>query len=421
MKFIADLHIHSSHSRDTSPEMDLQSLYKWGQIKGIYLLATGDFTHPLWFGAINEMLEEAEPGLFRLKKNLAADLYDEVPTSCKTHLRYLLTAEVTCVFTRDEKLRKIHFLIAVPSPEVAARLNSKLAEVGNIEVDGSPVIPLDARELLILVLGICPQAIFIPAHIWTPTYGILGSVAGFDSIEECFGDLSDRITALETGISSDPAMNRRWSALDNYALVSNSDAHSLGQLGREANVFMLEPSFAALKDAISARDSTRFLETIEVYPEEGKYFHDGHASCGTSLSPAQSGQAENVCPQCGKKMNEGVLSRITRFADRAAGNNIIPFRYVMPLREILADTLSLDLNDRTVGAQYLNLVAGIGSEFHILLDAPIDAIRKISGESIAGAIENARSGKVKKVPGYDGVAGKISILRDENSGQLALF
>lgn len=421
MRFIADLHIHSSYSRDTSPEMDLQSLYKWAQIKGIYLMASGDFTHPLWFKSINEKLEEAEPGLFRLKKELAADIYDEVPTSCKTHMRFLLTTEVTCVFTRDEKLRKIHFLIAVPSVEHVARLNSSFSKICNIEADGSPVIPLDARELLILVFGICPQAIFIPAHIWTPVYGILGSQAGFESVEECFKELSSQITALETGISSDPEMNRRWSALDNFALVSNSDAHSPPQLGREANVFDLEPSFAAVREAIKKGDPQKFIETIEVAPEEGKYFHEGHAACGISLSPAESAQSGGNCPKCGKKMIEGVLSRVTRLADRPSGKCNIPFKYVVPLREILADTLSLDVSAKIINTQYMDLISQLGNEFHVLLEAPLDAINQTSGENIAAAIERMREGKLHKIPGYDGVAGKISIIKQEDPGQLALF
>lgn len=428
MPFIADFHIHSHYSRATSKEMNIKSLAKWGQIKGIQVMGTGDFTHPAWFQEMRETLEEAEPGLFQLNPKLSAEIQKEVPLSCQNFLRYMLTVEISTIYSKGGKVRKIHSIIAAPSFEVAAKINSKLAEIGNLHSDGRPILGLDAKELLKIVLDASPDCIFIPAHVWTPHFGVLGSGAGFDSLEECFEELTPYITALETGLSSDPAMNWRCTALDNFTLVSNSDAHSPAKLGREANRFDTDLSYFAIKKAVKEGDPQQFLETIEFYPEEGKYHLDGHRNCQVILTPEQSAKLNEICPQCGKKLTIGVMNRVEKLANQPSGREKprkIPFRYLVPLPEILAHILETSVNSQKVAIAYNSLIQNLGNEFFILLDAPQQAIEKASTKIIAEAIQRVRNGKLTISPGFDGEYGTIKIFdpheKEELTDQLSLF
>jgi len=303
MKFIADLHIHSKYSRATSPRMDLENLDEWARIKGIKVLATGDFTHPDWFKNLKEKLEPAETGLYKLKGSSSGT-------------RFILSVEISSIYPKLGKIRKIHNLILSPSLGVAEKINAQLSQIGNLKSDGRPILKLDPRELLKIVLDISEDCFLICCHAWTPWFGIFGSKSGFDSIEECFGDYSKYIFSIETGLSANPPMNWRLSNLDRITLVSNSDAHSLNNIGREANVFDTDLSYLGIRDAIKSKNPQKFLYTIEFYPQEGKYYYDGHRKCGISLSPEESKKYNNVCPVCGKPLTSGVLGRVEELADR---------------------------------------------------------------------------------------------------------
>lgn len=440
MDFIADFHIHSHYSRATSKEMNLVSLYKWGQIKGIQVIGTGDFTHPAWFNEIREKLVEAEPGLFTLKKELEEEVMKEVPPLCRSMMRFLLTVEISCIYSKGGKVRKVHMVLAAPSFAAAAKINEALSKVGNLMADGRPILGLDAKELLKIAFDASPDCMVIPAHAWTPHFGVLGHGSGFNSLEECFEELTSKITAIETGLSSDPAMNRRLSILDNVTLVSNSDAHSPGKLGREANRFRCGLSYFEILEALKKGDPERFLETVEFYPEEGKYHLDGHMDCNVSFHPEETRKLDGLCPKCGKKLIIGVMNRVEALADRPASKNPasdngksggrppktgIPFRYLVPLPEILADVLETSVSTKKVAQAYMELVGKVGNEFHILLDAPLKEIQDASGPLIAEAIERVRTGKIQIEPGYDGKFGVIRIFaegqRPQPQDQMALF
>lgn len=439
MDFIADFHIHSHYSRATSKEMNLVSLYKWGQIKGIQVIGTGDFTHPAWFNEIREKLTEAEPGLFTLKKDLEQEVMKEVPPSCRSIMRFLLTVEISCIYSKGGKVRKVHMVLAAPSFPVAARINEQLSKVGNLTADGRPILGLDAKELVKIALDASPDCMIIPAHVWTPHFGVLGHSSGFNSLEECFEEFTPNLTAIETGLSSDPAMNRRLSMLDSITLVSNSDAHSPGKLGREANRFRCGLSYFEMRDALKTGDPQRFLETVEFYPEEGKYHLDGHMDCNVSFMPDETKKLDGICPKCGKKLIIGVMNRVETLADRpadasaasgAGGNGgrpqktSIPFRYLVPLPEVLADVLETSAASKKVKGYYMELVAKVGNEFHILLDAPLEQIRHASNPLIAEAIRRVRAGDIHIEPGYDGKFGVIEVFGEEKplpEDQLVMF
>ncbi len=427
MDFIADFHIHSHYSRATSKEMNLVSLYKWGQIKGIQVIGTGDFTHPAWFNEIREKLEETEPGLFTLKKELETEIQKEVPPSCRSMMRFLLTVEISCIYSKGGKVRKDHMILAAPSFAVAAKINEVLSKVGNLMADGRPILGLDAKELVKIALAASPDCMIIPAHAWTPHFGVLGHSSGFNTLEECFEELTPNITAIETGLSSDPAMNWRLSQLDNVTLVSNSDAHSPGKLGREANRFSCELSYFEILDTLRKGDPKRFLETVEFYPEEGKYHLDGHMNCNVSFTPEETKKIDGICPKCGKKLIIGVMNRVETLADRKVGDrpNKVPFRYLVPLPEILSDVLETGTGSKKVAQHYMELVGKLGNEFHILLDAPLKDIQHASSPLIAEAIERVRTGKIHIEPGYDGKFGVIKVFADGlkplMEDQMALF
>jgi len=404
MRFIADFHLHSKYSRATSHEMNLENLDKWTRIKGIKVLGTGDFTHPEWFKNLKEKLEPVEPGFFRLKN-----------TDSET--RFILTTEVSCVYSKAGKVRKIHIIIFAPSFEIVDKINAHLGWIGNLKADGRPILGLDAKELAKTVLNISEDCLIVPAHAWTPWFSIFGSRSGFNSIEECFGEYSKYIYAIETGLSSDPEMNWRLSALDKITLISCSDAHSPSKIGREANVFDTELSYPAIIEAIKSKNPQKFLYTIEFFPQEGKYHYDGHRLCGISLSPQESKKSGNICPNCGRPLTIGVLNRVEELADRPAFDKssagkpegAIPFKSLVPLEEIIADALGVMPGTKQVEVEYRNLIDKFGTEFNILIDISREELERATLPEIAEGIVRVREGKVFIEPGYDGVYGKIRI------------
>jgi len=409
MKFIADLHLHSKYSRATSPRMDLGNLAKWAKIKGIKVLGTGDFTHPEWLRNLKEKLEPAEPGLFRLKDG--------------NETRFLLTSEISCVYSKKGRVRKIHILVFAPDFETVEKINVQLGWIGNLKADGRPILGLDAKELVKIVLNINSDCLIVPAHIWTPWFGLFGSRSGFDSIEECFEEYSKYIYAGETGLSSDPAMNWRLSSLDKITLISCSDAHSPENIGREANVFDLEDlSFKSIIEAIKSKDPQRFLFTIEFYPQEGKYHYDGHRSCGISLSPKETKKFGGICPVCGRPLTIGVLNRVEQLADREEGfvpENAIPFKSLIPLREIIAEALGVKKGTNRVLQEYKRLIENFGSEFNVLLEINRQELEALTSPEISKGVLRAREGKVYIKSGYDGVYGKIRIFSKEEKKEIS--
>lgn len=428
MIFTADFHIHSHYSRATSKFMDTNNLYKWGQLKGITVIGTGDFTHPKWFSELREKLEPAEPGLFRLKKLYAKEIEKEIPAMCRSDFRFMLTVEISSIYSKNGRVRKVHNVICAPSFEIASKINSELAKIGNLKADGRPILGLDSKRLFQITLDASPDCMFIPAHIWTPYFAVFGSKSGFDSLEECFEDLTPLITALETGLSSDPPMNRTWSALDDFTLVSNSDAHSPQKLGREVNRFDTELSYYAIRDAVKKGDPKRFLETVEFFPEEGKYHYDGHRSCEVRFSPDETKKHNGICPKCSHPLTIGVLNRVANLADRSSasrtstfrtsGKKLVPYRYLIPLPEILSDIYSKGVSTKYVEEIYFSMLQTLGNEFSILLDIPLEIIEKASSSYVARAIQKVREGKVHIAPGYDGEFGTIEVFTDKEKTAL---
>jgi len=403
MEFIADYHIHSPYSRAVSREMTIKKITQYARYKGIKLVGTSDFTHPEWFTTLKEELEEKEEGILCPKEDEG--------------VYFILTTEVNNMAVKDGKLRRIHNIIFTPSFADAEKINQFLARYGNLAADGRPTISLSSRDMLEGILNLSPNSFIVPSHIWTPWFSLFGSVSGYDAVEECFEDLTHAVFALETGLSSDPKMNWRLSALYRFSLISCSDAHSPQKLGREANVFASEISFYQIKEILKSKDKKRFLSTIEFFPEEGKYHYDGHRNCGVSLSPREAILNNDLCPVCGKRLTIGVLHRVELLADRAEGfvpKNAIPYKNLIPLDEIIADALKLAKESIAVKNKYLEMIKIFGQEFEILLKVPVEDIKKKSTfEKIGEGIERMREGKVKLIPGYDGVFGKISLFEEE--------
>ncbi|MDI6800766.1 MAG: endonuclease Q family protein [Thermodesulfovibrionales bacterium] len=423
MRFIADLHIHSKYSRATSKDMSPESIYKWAQLKGISIIGTGDFTHPRWFKELNEKLQPAGNGFFKLKKEF---MTDDIPDPCRSDVSFMLTSEISCIYTKNGKTRKIHSILFVPDFAAAAKINIALAKIGNLNADGRPILGLDAKELLKIVLNKAPAGMLVPAHAWTPHFSIFGAESGFDSFEECFEDLTPHIHAIETGLSSDPLMNWRLSTLDKITLLSNSDAHSPAKIGREANIFDTEISYKAMMEAIKTRKG--FIGTIEFFPEEGKYHYDGHRTCGISLTPKETIEHNYLCPVCGKRVTVGVMHRVEKLADRKEGfkpKGMPSYHSIIPLPEIISEVLKVGANSKAVDKEYQNLLQKLGSEFKILMDVPLSDIERAGSPLIREAISRMRKGDVHIVPGYDGEYGKIKIFeaveRKEIKGQSMLF
>jgi uncharacterized protein (TIGR00375 family) len=411
MKFIADLHLHSKYSRATSQEMEVKALAQWAKRKGIKLLGTGDFTHPLYFLDLKSKLNPLGNGLFVLK---------EEPDG--TH--FMLTVEVSNMYSQGGKSRRIHTLIFAPSFEVVEKINTRLSKYGKTGSDGRPIFGFSAKDLLKMILDLSPECLLIPAHAWTPWFSIFGANSGFDSIQECYEEESKNIRAIETGLSSDPEMNWRLSGLDDITLISNSDAHSPSKIGREANVFNCELSYRAITEAIRKKDPRRILYTIEFFPEEGKYHYDGHRNCNILFSPQETRKHKSICPVCGKRLTVGVMNRVNELADRPEGfvsPKAIPALHTVPLDEIIADILGVGANASSVEKEYLRLVEKGGSEFDILLELSPEQLSSFTPPNILQGILRVREGRLKITPGYDGVFGKIEILSPAERGKEALL
>ncbi|MGC8881003.1 MAG: endonuclease Q family protein [Minisyncoccia bacterium] len=420
MRIIADLHIHSKYSRATSKDMDLEHIALAAKEKGINIIATADFTHPLWFKELKEKLEPAEDGLYKLKPK-ALITGSQKNISGNNQVRFIVSTEISNIYQRGGKTRRIHNLIVLPSLEAAEKINKVLSWQGNLKSDGRPILGLDSEELLKIVFEAEPQAMFIPCHIWTPWFGVFGSMSGFDSLEEAFGENIKYISVLETGLSSDPKMNWRLSKLDNFTLVSNSDAHSPNNLGREANVFELDLNYSSLREAILKKDKSKFLFTIEFFPEEGKYHYDGHRLCHVSMSPEERKKVKGICPVCNRPLTIGVLSRVDELADRENGfipHNAIPFKSLVPLKEIIAETFGVGVNTKLVEEKYRSLISSFENEFNILLDVPLEEILKVTDSEIVEGIKRVRGGNLYIEPGYDGEYGKVKIFKEEEREQL---
>jgi uncharacterized protein (TIGR00375 family) len=426
MKIIADLHLHSYYSRATSKNLTPEYLHQWAQFKGVQVVGTGDISHPAWLQELQDKLEPAEAGLFRLKPDLARAVERQVPPACRDTVRFMLAGEISSIYKKNDRVRKVHTIIFAPSFESVQKIQAALEKIGNIRSDGRPILGLDCRDLLEIILEIDPQNYLIPAHIWTPWFSLLGSKSGFDTVTECFGDLTPHIFALETGLSSDPPMNWRVSALDNYTLVSHSDAHSPQKLAREANLFDTELSYPALFAAMRSGSLTEFPATLEFFPEEGKYHFDGHRQCQICWEPPTTLAHQGRCPVCGKAVTVGVSHRVEMLADRPADYRppqARPFHHLIPLPEILAEVYRTGPQAKTVPQQYEALLTKLGPELAILLDAPLPDLAAAGGPLLAEAIRRMRGGEVTIAPGYDGEFGVIKLFneteRDLFAGQLS--
>ena len=418
MTQIADLHIHSRYSMATSREGSPEYLDLWARKKGISIVGTGDFTHPAWREELKKRLEPAEEGMYQLKRECVLNAADTYPGE---NPRFVITGEISSIYKKNGKTRKVHSLLILPGLEAADKLSEKLETIGNIRSDGRPILGLDCRNLLEMMLEICPEGILVPAHIWTPHFSLFGAFSGFDAIEECFEDLTPYVHALETGLSSDPPMNWRISALDRFQLISNSDAHSPAKLGREANLMNIEMSYEGLKSAI--QEGTGLEGTIEFFPEEGKYHFDGHRKCHVCLSPREADMYGGKCPVCGKKLTTGVDHRILQLADRKEGyvkENRKPYESLVPLSEVIAASLGYSTASKKVQNTYEKMLAELGSEFAVLRDVPTEDIRKRSGERIAEGIRRLRAGEVIRHPGFDGEYGKISLFDEAERKELCV-
>lgn len=422
MKFIADLHVHSKYSRATSQDLDLENLYLWARYKGIQLVATGDCVHPQWFKELQEKLEPAEEGFFKLKEQYAKALDAKTLKSCQAGpVRFMLSVEISNIYKRHDKVRKVHHLIFAPSFKAASKIQASLGKLGNISSDGRPILGLDSCDLLKITLDADAKNLFVPAHIWTPWFSLFGSMGGFDSMDEAFGDLRKHIYALETGLSSDPAMNWRLSGLDDYILISNSDAHSPSKLGREANVFEGDFCYEGIYKALSDPHDKGLAATLEFFPQEGKYHYDGHRACGERFSPQETIKNKGICPSCKKPVTVGVMNRVEALSDRTLGEKSRrwrPFQHVVPLVELIAQARDVGPSSKAVNEAYRSALTQLGSEFFILLECPIDQIKRLCGDVLAEAISRMRQGKVHIAAGYDGEFGTIKIFNAKERRQI---
>lgn len=401
MKLIADFHLHSKYARATSKDLDIRALAKWSKIKGVNVVACGDFTHPKQFKDIQDNLMADGTGLYDLKDDASG-------------VKFLMGTEVACIYRHKDATRRVHHCIFAPSIEVVAKFNQALTDRGcKLAADGRPILGMSSKELLQIMLDTDPRMVMIPAHVWTPWFALFGSKSGYDSVEDCFEDLSSHIFALETGLSSDPEMNWALSGLDTYSLISNSDAHSGPKIGREANVFELsEVSYDSLMAAIKNKNPEEFLYTIEFFPEEGMYHVDGHRLCGVSLDPSETRKLKNICPVCKKELTIGVLHRVDNLRDREFGvrpAGIIPFKKIIPLPEIIADYFDQGVQSKKVQDLFHNIILKFGNEFSILLDASLEELKLVMPEALAQGIIRVREQEVHIVPGYDGVYGKVEL------------
>jgi len=403
MEFIADFHIHSKYSRATSRDMDVGHIAEWAKIKGITLMGTGDFTHHLWLEELKNNLEDLGNGIFKYKE-----------------VYFVLTAEISSIYSKNGRTYRIHNMLFSPSLKTTDKINATLARYGNLASDGRPILGMDAAQIARIIFDIDENCMVVPGHIWTPWFSLFGSMSGFDKIADCFEEQTPKIFALETGLSSDPAMNWRLSALDRFTLISNSDSHSPQKIGREANVFDCELDYKTIREVLKNKDKTRFLYTIEFFPEEGKYHFDGHRLCAVRLSPQETRQYKGRCPKCGRLVTVGVMNRVEQLADRPENftpENAIPYRNLISFDEIVAEAKGMSKSSLAVGREYRALVAKFGTEFEILLKASKEDLMKNLPARIAEGVLRVRQGKVNIKAGFDGEYGRISIFGDEDKQQ----
>jgi len=409
----SDLHIHSKYSRATSMEMNLESIARFGELKGLNLIGTGDFTHPKWIKNLKaSLIEISNTNLYRLKTD---------PTH---NISFMITGEVCTIFSSAGKVRKIHHLLLTPSIETAQQINDKILLNGDLSIDGRPILAMRASELVEKIMEVSKDNAVIPAHIWTPWYSLFGSINGFEKIEDCYEDSTRHIFALETGLSSDPPMNWRISSIDRFTLISNSDSHSPYpyRLGREANAFEVENlSYDAILKAIRENDSNKFKFTIETNPAYGKYHWTGHRACGVSMSPNASKKLGGRCPKCNKPMTRGVDERVEDLANRQLGykpQDAINYLHLLPLHEVIRTALNIkSLYSPSIWRIFNKLISVFNNEYNILLNIPFESLKKATEPTIAKLIIDSRYNRVKIIPGSDGVYGKIELF-DENKSTM---
>jgi len=413
-ELIVDLHVHSHYSRATSKYSNLEGLYYWGKLKGINIIGTGDFTHPDWFLELQEKLVPAEGGLFQLRSDIAKEIDVQLPESVRDSiLRFIPAVEISTIYRKNGMVRKLHQLVVAPDFNTVQNINARLGQIGNLKADGRPILGLDVKELLRITLEASPDTLFIPAHIWTPWFGMFGSKSGFDSLEEAFEELAPHIHAIETGLSSDPAMNLQVADLNNVAITSHSDAHSPQKLGREATVVNATLSYKDIIGAFKTNDQ-RLVGTIEFFPQEGKYYADGHRTCGVRFTPEQTKVHGGICPVCNKPLTVGVNYRIAELASPSPHlqNNPKVTEYIIPLPEIIAELKNVkSISSKAVTEECQRLYAALGSEFAILRKIPPSHIHEQGFAALALAIEHIRIGRVAIEPGYDGVYGTIKLFQ----------
>jgi len=417
MRFIADLHIHSHFSRATSKKLAPEFIHYWAGVKGISVVGTGDFSHPGWLKELKEKLVPSEEGLFKLKKEYQKELNIPKAVDLCSEIRFILSAEISSIYKKNGSVRKVHNVILAPDFQTAEKIQNSLLQIGgNITSDGRPILGLDSRDLLEMILEASEKTYFIPAHIWTPWFSVLGSKSGFDSIEECFEDLTPHISAVETGLSTDAPMHWMCSFLDKYTLVSNSDAHSPEKLGRNANILDTNLSYTDIIKAMKSGDPQKFLGTIDLFPQEGKYHYDGHRKCGIRWDPVQTLQNKGICPECGKKVTVGVMNRVVELSDREDLDerpNKRPFYSIIPLKEILSEIMQVGTASKKVDSAYFSLINRNGPELGMLLDLPLEELEKEGSEILADAIKRMRSRRVLIQEGFDGEYGKITVFNKE--------
>jgi uncharacterized protein (TIGR00375 family) len=420
--FYADLHIHSKYSRACSRDCDLEHLAWWAARKGITVLGTGDFTHPAWAAELRETLVPAEPGLFRLRPELERRVARTLPAGCRRPMRFLLSVEISTIYKKDDKTRKVHHLLYAPDFAAAESITNALAKIGNLASDGRPILGLDSRHLLEITLESDAGSYLIPAHAWTPWFSVLGSKSGFDAVADCYGDLAEHVFAIETGLSSDPEMNWRVGSLDRYRLVSNSDAHSPPALAREASAFDTPLDYYAMRTALAT--GTGYRGTVEFFPEEGKYHLDGHRKCSVRLEPSETRRLDGRCPECARPLTVGVLNRVEELASYPAGRRpagAADYQNLVQLPEIVAEIRGVGPRSKTVLGEIASLVAALGPELSILSDVPLDDIRRTGGGPLAEAIDRLRRGEVIREAGYDGEYGIIRLFQHGELNSAAMF
>jgi len=409
--YIADFHIHARYAYATSKQMNIPSLSRWGQLKGIAIMGTGDFTHPLWQEELYHYLQEAEQGLFALKSEYQKEISEQTFALCRSQQRFILSAEIATIFRRNKRVYKQHSLVLAPTFQAMEKISTLLGSIGNIVSDGRPILSLDVKDLMKIVLDVSPDCMIIPAHIWTPHFGLFGSKSGFDSIEECFEEMTPHIYALETGLSSSFAMNARISQLDRYTLLCNSDAHSLPNLGREANIMNIQDfSYQGITHILKNNNPEQMVAGIEFFPERGKYYGNGHRACKMYANHDDTIKQQGICAACNRQMTIGVMSRVNQLADRTPQQAALYMRkkYTMlPLQDILADFYGVESSSKKVQSLYFSMLEQLGSEFYIVLQASIQDIARVSNHHIAASIQAMREGNVTVEPGFDGEYGKV--------------